>query len=213
MSTGVKIMEFIEIVLNLIKQKGISKNKMLTDLGLSKNSIVDWNNRGTIPNGETLSKIAAYFNISTDYLLNGTSNISQFPKSKSIKIPVLGFVRAGIPVEAVEDIIDYEEITQDMAEQGDFFALSVKGNSMEPRICEGDVVIVRKQSDIESGDLAIVLINGQDATVKKVMKNSHGITLVPFNLSYQPMMFSNREILELSVCIIGKVVELRGKFE
>ena len=206
-------MEFIEIVLNLIKQKGISKNKMLTDLGLSKNSIVDWNNRGTIPNGETLSKIAAYFNISTDYLLNGTSNISQFPKSKSIKIPVLGFVRAGIPVEAVEDIIDYEEITQDMAEQGDFFALSVKGNSMEPRICEGDVVIVRKQSDIESGDLAIVLINGQDATVKKVMKNSHGITLVPFNLSYQPMMFSNREILELSVCIIGKVVELRGKFE
>lgn len=66
---------FLERVLSLISQKGISKNKMLTDLKLGKNSFVNWQERGTIPSGETLSKIAEYFNVSIDYLLgNETKN-------------------------------------------------------------------------------------------------------------------------------------------
>ena len=101
-------------------------------------------------------------------------NIS-FQTSKGIKIPVLGRVPAGVPIEAVEDIIDYEEIPVEMAKDGEFFGLQIKGDSMEPRICEGDVVIVRKQDDAESGDLVIAMINGDEATCKRLMKYSDGI--------------------------------------
>lgn len=85
---------------------------------------------------------------------------------KAIRIPVLGNVAAGIPIEAIEDVIDYEEISEELAHTGDFFALKIEGDSMEPRICNGDVVIVRKQNYAESGDLVIVLVNGDSATCK-----------------------------------------------
>lgn len=77
---------------------------------------------------------------------------------------------AGIPIEAIEDVIDYEEISEELAHTGDFFALKIKGDSMEPRICNGDVVIVRKQNYAESGDLVIVLVNGDSANLQKVGK-------------------------------------------
>ena len=133
-------------------------------------------------------------------------------KTQAVKIPVLGTVVAGLPMEAIENIVDYEEITPALAAQGEFFALRIKGQSMEPRICEGDVVIVKKQEDIESGDTAIVLVNGDEATVKKVKKTEEGITLIANNIAvYSPHFYSNKEIEELPVRIIGKVVELRGK--
>lgn len=97
------------------------------------------------------------------------------------KIPVLGSVIAGIPIEAIEDIIDWEEIPEEMSKRGECFALMIKGDSMTPSIQEGDVVIVRKQSDVDSGDIAIVLVNGFEATCKQVMKSSDGITLISFN--------------------------------
>ena len=83
---------------------------------------------------------------------------------------------------------------------------------MSPRMLEGDVVIVRKQSDIESGDVAILLVNGDEATCKQVKKSPEGITLIGFNtLVYTPTFYSNREIEQLPVQVIGKVVEFRGK--
>ncbi len=127
-------------------------------------------------------------------------------------IPVLGTIPAGIPLEAIEEIIDYEEIPQSMATTGNFFGLKVKGDSMSPRIINGDIVIVKKQEDAESGDICVVMVNGFDATLKQIKKDYNGITLVPFNNEYKPMFYSNKEIQELPVRIIGKVVELRGKF-
>ena len=133
-------------------------------------------------------------------------------KTQAVKIPVLGTVVAGLPMEAIENIVDYEEITPALAAQGEFFALRIKGQSMEPRICEGDVVIVKKQEDIESGDTAIVLVNGGEATVKKVKKTEEGIMLIANNMAvYSPHFYSNKDIESLPVQIIGKVVELRGK--
>ena len=113
---------------------------------------------------------------------------------------------------AIEDIIDYEEIPHSMAKSGDYFALQIKGDSMEPRIKEGDVVIVRKQPDVESGEVAIVLVNGDEATIKKVQKFNGGINLVPSNPAYEVKTYSNDDIESLPVSIIGKVVELRAKF-
>ena len=133
-------------------------------------------------------------------------------KNSAVKIPVLGFVRAGIPMSAVENIIDYEEISESMAKNGEYFALQVKGDSMEPRICEGDVVIVRKQSIVENGDIAVVLINGDDATVKKFFMTDSGVKLISSNSKYDPFFFTPQEVQSLPVEVIGKVVELRGKF-
>lgn len=136
----------------------------------------------------------------------------EIKKSKGIRIPVLGRVIAGIPVDAIEEIIDYEEIDEHMAQGGDFYGLQIKGDSMEPRFVEGDVVIVRKQNDIDNGQIGIVLVNGDEATVKKIKKVDNGIMLISFNNSYEPIFYSKEEIQKKPVQIIGRVVELRGKF-
>lgn len=132
-------------------------------------------------------------------------------QSRGVSINVLGCVAAGIPIEAIEDIIDTEEISVEMAKNGTYFGLQIHGDSMEPRIYEGDVVIVRQQDDAESGDIVIAMINGNDATCKRLTKYASGIALTSLNSKYEPMMFTNQEIIEKPVRIIGKVVELRGK--
>ena len=133
-------------------------------------------------------------------------------KSSSVKIPVLGDVAAGIPLDAIENIIDYEEIPEELASQGEFFGLRIKGDSMEPRICDGDVVIVRKQEDADSGDTVIACVNGDCATCKRLVKQSDCIMLISINSKYEPMIFTKDDANTRPVTIIGKVVELRGKF-
>lgn len=138
--------------------------------------------------------------------------------NRSIRIPVLGKIPAGIPVEMVEDIIEgeFEDISEDML-KGDkqYFALKIdeeNGHSMEPDYKPGDVLIVLKQECCENGDDCIVAINGDDATFKKVYKYESGITLQPINTSqYQPIFFSNQEIIDKPVKVLGIVVEFRRK--
>ncbi len=126
---------------------------------------------------------------------------------------MLGRIAAGIPLEAIEEIVDTEEITEELAQTGNFFGLRIQGDSMEPRICDGDVVIVKKQEDANSGDIVIAMVNGDDAVCKRLVKYTHGIGLISLNAAkYEPMMFSPEEITAKPVRIIGKVVELRGKF-
>lgn len=135
---------------------------------------------------------------------------SSIPKIvKNIKIPILGEVVAGVPLEAIECIDGYVDISEEMARQGEHFALRVKGDSMEPRMVAGDIVIVRRQSDANTGDIAIALVKGGEATVKKVYKNKSGLTLQAFNPKYQPMFFTIEEIETLPVEILGKVVQIR----
>lgn len=134
------------------------------------------------------------------------------PAKKGVVINVLARVAAGIPIEAVTDIIDTEEITEELARTGEFFGLQIHGDSMSPGICDGDIVIVRQQDDAESGDIVIATINGDEATCKRLRKYSEGIELISNNPSYKPFEFSNEEIMEKPVRIIGKVIELRRKF-
>ncbi|WP_278968217.1 helix-turn-helix domain-containing protein [Megasphaera elsdenii] len=152
--------------------------------------------------------LADFFHVTTDYLLKGVT--AQPRDKKGVRIPVLGRVVAGIPIEAVEEILDYEEITPELAATGEFFALQVKGDSMLPKLEEGDVVIVKKQADVETGDIAIVLVNGDEATIKQVKKVNGGIMLYGFNPDvYEPHFYSNQQIEELPVRILGKVIESR----
>lgn len=158
----------------------------------------------------TISCLAKVFGVSIDYLNGDGTQLNA--KKKGVSVPVLGYVRAGIPIEAVEEILDYEEISQEMSNQGEFFALTIKGDSMEPKISEGDVVIVRKQDIVENGELAVVLVNGNDATVKKFYMSENGVTLISTNPAYDPFTYSKQEVNELPIKVIGKVVELRAKF-
>lgn len=129
-----------------------------------------------------------------------------------IKIKVYGRVAAGIPIEMIDDVVDEEEITQDMARRGTYIGIKIKGDSMTPNICDGDTVIVRLQEDAESGDTVIATVNGSDATCKRLRKYKDGIELISNNPSYPIMSYSNEEIANKPVRILGKVVELRRKF-
>lgn len=184
-----------------------TRQEMCDALGVKYTTFTDWINANAYPRIDKIEMMANYFHITK-------ADLVEEPTKKKTKfmIPVLGVVRAGLPMDAVENIIDYEEISEEMARQGEFFALQIKGDSMEPRIKEGDVVIVRKQPDVESGDIAIVLVNGDDATIKKVQKFDGGINLIPSNSAYNVLTYSNAQIESLPVQIFGKVVELRAKF-
>ena len=159
---------------------------------------------------EPLSKI---LQTTPAVLMGWNENHKKPEKVKGIKIPVLGRVAAGIPIEAIEEVEDYEEIPETMATRGEYFALMIKGVSMEPKFSDGDVVIVRKQDHIESGEIGVVIVNGSDATVKKIMKQEDGIMLVATNQAvYPPKYYDRKAIEKLPVRILGKVVELRAKF-
>jgi repressor LexA len=192
-----------------INSSGKLQKEIATELGYSPTTFNTWCVGKIIPSTGKIQRIADYFHIGKSDLLDDKS---QSTYTNGYKIPVLGSVPAGIPIDAIEDIIDYEEIDSATASKGEYFGLKVKGHSMEPRICEGDVLIVKRQDDCESGDIAIIMINGNDATVKRLMKYADGIRLLPNNPAYEPMYFTNEEIISKPVKIIGKVVENRQKY-
>ena len=187
---------------------GVNQNDIAKITGVSQQSVSNWINRKQIPRMGIIERLADYFGILKSDLLEDKDDVSN-----GIKIPILGTVIAGIPVTAVEDIIGYEEISKKMARCGEYFALEIKGDSMEPKMSKGDIVIVKQQNTVENGQIAIVLVNGDEATVKKVRFRDNGIELIAFNsYVYEPHFYSAKEIEELPVKIIGRVVELRAKF-
>lgn len=199
-----------------LEARGMKQADLVEKTKIGKSSISTYLSGAYEPKQKNIYRIASALNVDEAWLMGfdvqmDRKNIS-IKTSKGIKIPVLGKVPAGVPVEAVEDVIDYEEITVEMAKEGEFFGLQIKGDSMEPRICEGDVVIVRKQDDAETGDLVVAMINGNEATCKRLMKYKDGIRLMPNNPAYEPLYYSNKEIEEKPVKIIGKVVENRQKY-
>lgn len=200
----------------LREKHGISQVALADKIDVSKQSLYKYENNiiTNIPS-DKIEKIAEITNVSPAYIMGWDSNESEVIdtfKKKGVVINVLGRVAAGVPIDAIEDVIDTEEITEELAKTGEFFGLKIKGDSMTPRIYDGDVVIVRLQDDAENGDTVIATINGDEATCKRLRKYKDGIELISNNPSYEPMFFSNQEILDKPVRIIGRVVELRGKF-
>lgn len=188
-----------------------SRNDICKDLGFAYTTFTSWETGVNYPRIDKIEMIADYFHIEKSDLIEDKTDKPSSP-AKGIRIPVLGRVAAGIPIEAITDIEDWEEIPQSMAKTGEYFALKIAGKSMEPRMMDGDVVIVRRQPDVDSGDIAVVLVNGNDATVKQISKSDAGLTLIGWNPSvYTPRTYNKKECKELPVTILGKVVEIRGK--
>lgn len=142
----------------------------------------------------------------------GINEKSPSAERKGKLINVYGEIAAGIPIEAVEDILDQEEISLDMAAHGEYIALKVKGSSMEPRIMDGDVVIIRLQESVENNEIAAVFVNGDSVTLKRVKRENDGLWLIPNNTAYAPLYYSKKECAELPVRILGKLVEVRQKY-
>lgn len=132
--------------------------------------------------------------------------------TSSASVFVYGTIPAGTPIELIEDILDTEEIDADMLKGGkQYFGLKIKGHSMEPDYLDGDTIILQKADDCESGDDCVVMVNGFEGTFKRVRKSENGITLQPLNPTYEPKSYTNEEIEQLPVRIIGVFEELRRK--
>ena len=201
---------------------GLTLEQVGNHVGVGKSTVKKWES-GFISNigRDKIAKLAEilrispldiiYDNIETPhdiYLVDKCLNITQ----KTVAINVFGRIAAGISIEAADNVIDTEEISEELAKTGAFFGLQIQGDSMEPRICDGDVVIVRQQEYAESGDIIIATVNGADATCRRLRKYRDGIELISNNPSYEPSFFSKEDIETKPVKIIGKVVELRAKF-
>ena len=190
----------------ILDKHDMTQSDLAKILDVSESTVGKWILMKSIPRMGVIQKLSDYFNVPKSYFLEE----SPTRHAKGTRIPVLGRVAAGIPIEAITDIDDWEEIPESMAKSGEYFALRIKGESMSPKLQPGDIVIVKKQNDVDTGDTAIVLLNGNDATVKQIKKTETGIMLVGLNVEvYQPHFYSNKEIEELPVKIIGKVVESR----
>nr|DAS74404.1 MAG TPA: Repressor protein CI [Caudoviricetes sp.] len=210
-------MNFRTRLKQLRNEKKINQRELANFLKVAPSTISMYESGQREPNFEVLESLADFFNVDLNYLLGKSDKttklmIEDSQPPQGLQIPVLGTVAAGIPISAVEDILDYEEVPQSWENQGEFFGLRIKGDSMKPDINDRDTVIVRQQSTANNGDVVIALVNGDDATCKKFEKLDNGIMLISNNSEYSPMYFSNEEVLTKPVVIIGRVVELRRKF-
>ena len=203
-----------EKIIKLRDEQGLTQALLAEKIGINR-SVLNRIELGTRPiRDNEIVIFAHFFNVSTDYLLGHEDEKTAPTKDYIKRIPVLGAIRAGIPIDAIEEVEDWEEIDtrQHPFRSGTFFALRVTGDSMEPTIHDGDIVIVRQQPRVENGEIGIVTLNGETATVKEVKESSKGITLIGHNAAvYTPHFYDREEVEALPLRIIGKAVELRRK--
>ena len=197
----------------LREEKKIRQDELAKVLSISPSAVGMYERDEREPNDEITLKLANYFGVSTDYLLGKSDNRnSDVPISR---IPILGTVKAGYDWLAEENIVDYITLKENIPNVDEYYALRITGDSMLPLLAEGDLVIVHDQDDVESGQTAVVLINGEEATVKKVVKTKDGIELHAMNPYYPVKKFTFEDMQKIPVKIIGRVREakIKGAFE
>lgn len=220
---------FIKRLSALMEERELKQAELAKMSGVRASSISDYLTGKYKPKQDNIDLIARALSVSPAWLMGyddkkESSRISpaapqdasaplSSDRRKIARIPVLGRVAAGIPIEAIENIEDYEERYISVLEDPhDYFALRIVGHSMEPRIWDGDVVIAKKMADVDSGSVAVVFVDGEDATVKQIKKSDEGITLIGWNPSvYTPKFYTWAEVEKLPVQILGIVKEVRGK--
>lgn len=204
---------FSENLNSYIAKSEKTQLEIAKSIGVSPQTFNTWCKGIAIPRMGKVQALADYFNINkSDLIEDKKLNIDTVPIESGYTIPVLGRVAAGYGKEAVEEVIGQIEISPALAAKGDYFGLLIKGDSMIPTLYDGDTVIVERTDDAESGDLVIALVNGSDATCKRLQKYAEGIALIPQNPVYEPLRFTESEIDTTPVKILGKVVEMRRKF-
>ena len=197
---------FRQNLVRLLKKTGTGQNELAKHIGVTPAAVNNWTRGTNVPRMEKIDKICAYFGVSRNDLVSDS-------KRKDYRIPILGTVVAGVPMEAIENIDGYIDKTPKMMDDADYFALKIKGQSMEPELHEGDTVIVRVQPEVENGQIAIVTVNGDEATCKQVVRSKDGITLIGYNpVVYPPHFYSADQVNSLPVKVIGRVIEVRRDY-
>ena len=196
-----------------MRKKNISRRELCDALGFNYNTLADWLHARKYPRIDKIEMLANYFGISKADLVEQYSgdDVSRIDAIDVIKIPLLGRVVAGDPQEAIQEADEFIYIpSMNHRRSDDYFALRVNGESMEPNLMDGDIAIVHIQPDVDSGQIAVVLIDNQDSTVKRVFITPDGITLVADNPAvFSPRFFTNDDCLTLPVRILGRVVSIQ----
>lgn len=195
----------------LRKERKMNQTEFAKALNVHQTAVSQWETEKTVPDIENMKVVADYFGVSLDYLLCRTDDpnevLAPHVSPGAVRVPVYGTIPAGVPMEAIEDIIDYEEIPQEWTRGGrEFFGLRIKGDSMYPRYEDGDVIIFKRQDTCENGQDCAVMVNGDDATFKRVKLSDRAVVLVSLNPNYEPMIYAPNDVR-----IIGVVYELRRK--
>ena len=188
----------------IMSKQNKNQNDVIKDLDIKQSTFSDWYLGKRIPRMNVIFQLAEYFKVDIRDLIDE-------PKlNRGNRIPIFSKIPAGIPIELIEDVIDYEELDPKMfTGDKEYFGVRVSGDSMYPEYRDKDILIVQKTSDCESGQDCIVMINGNDGTFKRVKKTEEGIILQPLNPNYEIKFYSNKEIEELPIKIIGIVKEIR----
>ena len=196
---------------NLRKQAAIAGENqpdIAEVLGVTKSAVNSYFTGTKMPRMDRIKKLAEHFGCNVSDLIDDKTVEDQIT---AVAIPVLGTVPAGVPIEAIQDILGYEEIPKIMADTGEFFCLRVEGNSMYPLLYSGETIVIKKQETAENGDIVVALIDNDDTTVKRMKKVSDGIILEAENPEYNSLYFNKKQIQNEKVKIIGKAVESRKK--
>ena len=204
--------------------RGVKAYELSLSTGISKSQISHWLSGTYKAKQDALTILAEFFGVNEAWLMGCDVPMDRVPasvddnvsyeeiKTSKARIPILGSVPAGIPIEAIQDILGYVELDFSMVRNGErYFALRVQGDSMYPEYRSGDVLIVKQQDDCDSGDDCVVLVNGNDATFKRVIKQEHGLLLKPLNNDYEPYFFTASDVVSKPVRVIGVAVEVRRK--
>ena len=201
------------LIKNRRKELGLTLLDIANACGVSEATVSRWES-GDIVNMKRsrIAQLAKVLNVSPSLLIHDDYDVLiNYNSTTKPQIPVLGVVPCGEPIEAIEDIIEWIDVVPSQAKN--HFGLIAKGDSMAPFILDGDILVIKHSPVVGSGKIAIVKVNGDEATCKRLVINDAGITLVPNNPIYQPMMFSPQDVEEKPVIIIGEVVEIRRRFK
>lgn len=215
-------------------KKGLTQTELGEILGVTKNSISYYENSKRQPTPDMLVKMADLFGVSIDVILGrkeeqpaapgwkdiNTADFSPSKKSNplpdlfhTVKIPILGSVRAGYDWLAAQEVIGWVEVEEDIANRfPDVFALYVKGDSMEPEIRHNDIAICVPQSQVDNGSIAIICINGDEGTIKRVRVDRDGINIIPSNSRYSTKHYTPDEVTNIPITIQALVIEIRRRY-
>ncbi|MEC6747366.1 S24 family peptidase [Marinilactibacillus sp. XAAS-LB27] len=190
-----------------ISQKGVTVADVARETGIAYQTVSDWRNGKAMARGGGLQRLADYFDVNiSDLTADKPRNI--MPITELVRIPILGTIACGDPIDAIENVTEYRSVPKDYLPTGELFFLEAQGDSMEPKISNGSYVLCRKQEDVESGEIAAVLVNGdQETTLKKVIKQGETILLQALNEAYAPYIITN----DNPARIVGKALRVENE--
>lgn len=201
----------METLKKLRLDRKLTQSEVAKAIGISYQALAGYEAGRHYPSVNLLDKLAKYYNVTVDELI-GRYNSSDIIDITAILFPIIGSVRAGYDGEAIEDKTgDYFPVPQTTLAghpASDYFVLRVVGDSMYPRFLNGDKVLVKRCDSVDSGTVAVILYNGDEATIKTVeyRKNENWLRLVPANPMYPPKFIEGHDLEQCRV--LGKVIYL-----